>query len=153
MPQLIIRRLGTINVCFLSLRVSLLTGRFSKNNSAMPKPFRGNNTPVSSLVGLAILVGILVGFGLSTIGYGAKFQLLSQSLPAQTTLNDEVVWVDQPPVQTSPSASDELSLEHLTEIVSKTNGFYARDYSLWLGWNNVCHSSGAYLCVLTINDM
>ncbi|CED85562.1 hypothetical protein [Phaffia rhodozyma] len=25
----------------------------------------------------------------------------------------------------------------LQEMVAKTNGYYARDYSLWLGWNNV----------------
>lgn len=109
----------------------------------MLKPFRSNNSSVSSLVGFAILVGVLVGFGLSTIGYGAKFQFLGQLLPAQTTLSDEVVWLDQPvqtPVQSSSNPSDELPLEYLTDMISKTNGFYARDYSLWLGWNNVCHS-------------
>lgn len=115
----------------------------------MPKHFRGNQSSVSSLVGVAILVGVLVGFGLSTIGFGAKFQFLSQSLPAQTTLGDEVVWADHPihyPVQ---DPSSELYMQRLTDMVSKTNGFYARDYSLWLGWNNVRGYLQGYLRSLT----
>ncbi|KAG8216527.1 hypothetical protein J3R82DRAFT_6643 [Butyriboletus roseoflavus] len=105
----------------------------------MLKHFRGNKTSVSSLVGLAILFGVLVGFGLSTVGYGVKFQFLSQSLPGLTTLSEEVVWLNetfQNPTEGSLSA-EELELKHLTHLVAKTNGFYARDYSLWLGWNNM----------------
>lgn len=110
----------------------------------MLKPFRGNNSSVSSLVGVAILVGVLVGFGLSTVGYGVKFQFLSQSLPGLTTLSEEVVWLNKTfqhphPTQSSPTA-EELELKYLSDMVAKTNGFYARDYSLWLGWNNVCGS-------------
>ena len=102
----------------------------------MPRPFRDNSASVSSLVGVAILVGILVGFSLSTIGYGAKFQFLGQSLPA---LSEEVVLY--PGASPHPAQSDgELELKYLTDMVAKTNGFYARDYSLWLGWNNVCGS-------------
>ena len=101
----------------------------------MLRPIRGGNTSVPSLVGVAILVGILVGFGLSTVGYGVKFQFLSQSLPGQTTLGEEVLWYhDSPPY--SPQSLVE-PLEYISDMVSKTNGFYARDYSLWLGWNNV----------------
>jgi hypothetical protein len=33
--------------------------------------------------------------------------------------------------------SDVLSLEQLRDIVATTRGFFARDYSLNLGWNNV----------------
>jgi hypothetical protein len=99
----------------------------------MSRPFRGNDISVPSLVGVAILVGILVGFSLSTIGYGAKFQFLGQSLPA---LSEEVVLY--PEAAPHPAQSDaELGLKYLTDMVAKTNGFYARDYSLWLGWNNV----------------
>ena len=29
------------------------------------------------------------------------------------------------------------SLESLLDMVSQTKGYYARDYSVWLGWNNV----------------
>ena len=102
----------------------------------MTRPFRGDDTS-ASLVGVAILVGILVGFSLSTVGYGAKVQFLGQSLPAQTTLGEEVVWYHEPAPALDPSSDAEHELKYLTDMVAKTNGFYARDYSLWLGWNNV----------------
>lgn len=40
----------------------------------------------------------------------------------------------------SPSlslTSDELALEQIRDIVAPTRGFYSRDYSIHLGWNNV----------------
>jgi hypothetical protein len=33
--------------------------------------------------------------------------------------------------------SDVLSLEQIRDIVATTRGFFSRDYSLYLGWNNV----------------
>jgi hypothetical protein len=36
------------------------------------------------------------------------------------------------------SLSDVLSLEQIRDIVAPTRGFLSRDYSLHLGWNNVC---------------
>jgi len=35
------------------------------------------------------------------------------------------------------SPSDGLSLEQIKGIVAPTRGFFSRDYSLYLGWNNV----------------
>ncbi len=35
------------------------------------------------------------------------------------------------------SLSDVLSLEQIRDIVATTRGFFTRDYSLNLGWNNV----------------
>lgn len=32
---------------------------------------------------------------------------------------------------------NDLTLEDLHEMISETRGFYVRDWSLWLGWNNV----------------
>jgi len=32
---------------------------------------------------------------------------------------------------------DRWSLESLHDMVSRTKGYYTRDYSVWLGWNNV----------------
>ncbi|KAN0086013.1 hypothetical protein V8E55_007147 [Tylopilus felleus] len=96
------------------------------------------NSSTSSLVGVAILVGVLVGFGLSTVGYSAKFQFLSQSLPALNTLSEEVVWYhDATPHSSQSSLTATHELQYLADMVAKTNGFYARDYSLWLGWNNM----------------
>ena len=33
--------------------------------------------------------------------------------------------------------SDQDALRSLHNMITTTNGFYARDWSLWLGWNNV----------------
>lgn len=35
---------------------------------------------------------------------------------------------------------NEWSREAIERMVAKTQGYYARDYSLWLGWNNVRRS-------------
>ena len=37
-----------------------------------------------------------------------------------------------------PLATAEPTLEHIRDIVASTRGFFSRDYSLHLGWNNVC---------------
>ncbi len=37
----------------------------------------------------------------------------------------------------SSLTSDVFSLEQIRDIIAPTRGFYARDYSLNLGWNNV----------------
>jgi len=43
-----------------------------------------------------------------------------------------------PPLSPSPFlASDELTLEQIRDVVAPTRGFYSRDYSIHLGWNNV----------------
>jgi hypothetical protein len=39
--------------------------------------------------------------------------------------------------EASSSPSDVLSLEQIRDIVAPTRGFFSRDYSLNLGWNNV----------------
>ena len=103
----------------------------------MLRHLRRNKT--SSLVGAALLVGVLVGFGLSTIGYSTKLPFLSQSLPVLNTLSEGSVGCHDAALNSSQSSlsTAERELQYLTDMVAKTNGFYARDYSLWLGWNNV----------------
>jgi hypothetical protein len=49
---------------------------------------------------------------------------------------------DIPPEPPSPSlASAELTLEQIRDIVAPTRGYFSRDYSLYLGWNNVSTTS------------
>ena len=51
----------------------------------------------------------------------------------------------EPPMLPSPPVSDVLTLEQIRDIVAPTRGFFSRDYSLALGWNNVsvsCHCIG-----------
>jgi hypothetical protein len=35
-------------------------------------------------------------------------------------------------------ADEEWSLERKIAQIKTTKGYYVRDYSVWLGWNNVC---------------
>ena|ERR1700761_1775203 len=42
-----------------------------------------------------------------------------------------------PPSPPSSAMSDVLTLEQIRDIVAPTRGFFSRDYSLGLGWNNV----------------
>ena len=41
-------------------------------------------------------------------------------------------------VSSSSLFKEHLSMEEITAMVSQTRGFYTRDYSLGLGWNNAC---------------
>jgi len=47
------------------------------------------------------------------------------------------------------SDGDGWSLESLHGMVSRTKGYYARDYSVWLGWNNVRTILPLHVHVLT----
>jgi len=75
-----------------------------------------------------------------------KFVIPSESLlvdPKFATLlpnpTSESTTSDGPP--SSSQASDrELDLGQIRDIVVRTRGFYSRDYSLNLGWNNVSFS-------------
>ena len=57
--------------------------------------------------------------------------LLPTPTPKSTILDDP-----SPPLLSSPE-SDVLSPEQIRDIVAPTRGFFSRDYSLGLGWNNV----------------
>ncbi|KAH7911165.1 hypothetical protein BJ138DRAFT_1007149 [Hygrophoropsis aurantiaca] len=96
----------------------------------------------ASLITLAIVIGVFVGFSLSTFGYlpdGVACALPFAGQDALTPANSS----PSPSPTPSPS-STQLTVDPVTEyleeiqnIVSRTKGFYARDYSLWLGWNNM----------------
>jgi hypothetical protein len=45
-------------------------------------------------------------------------------------------------------SSEGMDLERLRKMVSKTNGYYGRDYSLGLGWNNVSCRMCCRLCLV-----
>lgn len=42
------------------------------------------------------------------------------------------------PVHQQPADPERLSVEELVQLVSTTEGYFTRDWSLGLGWNNVC---------------
>jgi hypothetical protein len=86
---------------------------------------------ISALVGALIVFSILAGLALKMLRI-ASYPVLF----AHTTLDDS-----QSPfnITSEQGGSPEVDpeLDALRHIVSQTKGFYARDYSLWLGWNNV----------------
>jgi hypothetical protein len=61
---------------------------------------------------------------------------------ASTSLSSSAFPSPSPSVATPwfsppPSTPDQLTLEQIRDIVTHTRGFYSRDYSVHLGWNNV----------------
>lgn len=100
----------------------------------MPSSSR-THTSLTSLVAAAIFIGILAGFGLTTVGFGSSVHLPTQPLPDLVSLDEDVVPLNEPPQ--SPLTAADLEMKFVTEMVARTDGFYARDYSLWLGWNNM----------------
>ena len=61
---------------------------------------------------------------------------LTNSLPNPTP--GSIIPDDPPsPSPSSSPVSDVLTLEQIRDIVAPTRGFFSRDYSLGLGWNNV----------------
>ncbi|KAH7921544.1 hypothetical protein BV22DRAFT_1019154 [Leucogyrophana mollusca] len=113
--------------------------------------FTANRTGTSfaTFIAVAILVGAFTGFGLSTFGYIPRAVSCALPLagheswnidtPPQRPSDTSTTDVPQPPPDESsqPIDADRIYLEGIQEIVSRTKGFYARDYSLWLGWNNM----------------
>ena len=57
---------------------------------------------------------------------------LSSSASPSPTPSPATPWFPPPSL-----TADELTLEQIRDIVTPTRGFYSRDYSVHLGWNNV----------------
>ena len=99
-----------------------------------------------TLLAIALLTGLLGGYLLASPPRKAE----SCTFPFDTlpTPQDRVYpetfpsqHTPQPPQSAEGSllVSDDLDLEALRSIVAGTRGYYARDYSMGLGWNNVSH--------------
>lgn len=84
-----------------------------------------------------VFIGALIMF--SVLASLARKMLRTTSHPVpfvHTTLNDSQSLSNITSEQ-GGSLEVDPELDALRHIVSQTKGFYARDYSLWLGWNNV----------------
>lgn len=96
-----------------------------------------HGVPTFLSVGLAALAGTLLGFSLlsfiSRPDYG-HYQP-SQALPDDIASLPNTSPYIQPPLR--PSDLEHLSVEALEDIVAQTKGYWVRDWSLHLGWNNV----------------
>ncbi|KAG1831076.1 hypothetical protein EV424DRAFT_1373861 [Suillus variegatus] len=84
-----------------------------------------------------VFIGALIMF--SVLASLARKMLRTTSHPVpfvHTTLNDSQSLSNITSEQ-GGSLEVDPELDALRHIVSQTKGFYARDYSLWLGWNNM----------------
>lgn len=64
-------------------------------------------------------------------------------LPPPPPVVEEPLLPPPPPIPPPPPPrkhdDDHLELEELRDLVAQTKGYFVRDYSLGLGWNNVSH--------------
>jgi hypothetical protein len=89
---------------------------------------------------LALLAGFVIGFSFSSFNRLPEYGLL---LPPDTSSNktstEGALAIDKLPVSTPNNNTESVSLEALRDMIAHTKGYWARDYSLHLGWNNVSY--------------
>jgi len=89
----------------------------------------------SILVGLIFYMAVLSPYGpllLSSPESYGPFQLDANSTQQSSNKSTPTNHASSP-----LNLDDDLSLEQIRDIVAPTRGFFARDYGLHLGWNNV----------------
>ncbi|KAG6331977.1 hypothetical protein ID866_7110 [Astraeus odoratus] len=95
------------------------------------------NGPSFAILAIALVMGVLGGFVLSSSGRRPDFcQLPLDPVSGHSNTPQPHVPLSSSPITPSVD-SDELDLEALRAIVTRTRGYYARDYSMTLGWNNM----------------
>lgn len=101
-----------------------------------------NGSPTFLSLALAAILGMLLGYNVLSRGptdYYNPFSGpngVSNSPPIVPDLLKPLPYIP-PPTPTHKKDDGELSVEQLREIVAPTKGYYVRDWSLHLGWNNV----------------
>ena len=60
-----------------------------------------------------------------------------ENTPPPTTLPTPTTVETSPPLPSPNPTSDVLTVEQIRDVMAPTRGFFTRDYSLGLGWNNV----------------
>ncbi|KAF7984551.1 hypothetical protein HWV62_13747 [Athelia sp. TMB] len=100
-----------------------------------------NGSPTFLSLILAALLGALVGYNLLSRGPPDYYNPFSGSTELSDNPLDTGVlspWPYIPPPRpASDQDKDHLTLEELREIAAQTKGFWVRDWSLHLGWNNM----------------
>jgi hypothetical protein len=91
----------------------------------------------NSVPGIGIFISsfTLVGFILYTTFFSPQGLLLPNT--SNWSIPTMHVSSESSPASAPSSPSGVLSLEQIRDIVTPTRGFFSRDYSLYLGWNNV----------------
>jgi hypothetical protein len=115
------------------------------------------NGPASfTLLAIALLTGLLGGYLLASPPPKAEFCTLPFDSPDHVYPGTSPSQHTPQPLQSAEGsllASDDLGLEALRSIVAGTRGYYARDYSMHLGWNNVSHYPSQCVRVLALTRL
>jgi len=139
--------------------VNLSPGNHTRSRSGSPlpplpvstRPHAPKYTSRRSLftfIATAVTTGILFHFIFISLGGSESVPVLKEWIPQRPTEQVKVVYKPCPIEVTGESLPtsgedttqnqvEDANLEVLREMVSKTKGYYGRDYSLGLGWNNV----------------
>lgn len=101
-----------------------------------------NGSPTFLSLILAAFLGTLVGYNLLSRGPPDYYRPFSGSSELSNAPSPDLGLLSPLPYIPPPSPStdqdnDQLTIEELREIVAQTKGFWVRDWSLHLGWNNV----------------
>jgi hypothetical protein len=107
--------------------------RLLHNNSRKPRwnILKLGRNGIFACTFIALLAGISICLIISPLGHRPEHLRLLPS-PEATIDGASSIF-------SSPHDTEDLSLEELGNLVSRSNGYWARDYSLSLGWNNVGH--------------
>ncbi|KAH0830351.1 hypothetical protein J3R83DRAFT_1745 [Lanmaoa asiatica] len=114
------------------------------------------NGPISfALLAIALLTGLLGGYMLASPAHKAElctFPFDTPSTPSnysypKASPHQDTARPDQP-AEGSLLVNDDFDLKALHSMVTGTRGYYARDYSMGLGWNNVSHFASHRLFAL-----
>lgn len=110
---------------------------FHHRRRRFPHNIRSTPWWYMSFLGVAALTAIM----LQTLAWGSPDPYTSDSLgPGAENCTHRVPLVVSSPASNTTrekAVEDNWSLDELREMVSRTKGYYARDYSLNLGWNNM----------------
>ena len=106
--------------------------------------FTRNGPHSFALVAIALVTGMLGGYILTNPAHKTELCAFPFDTPntpvdhvySETTSSPNTTHSHRP-TDGSLLVSDDLDLEALHSMVIGTRGFYARDYSMSLGWNNV----------------
>lgn len=107
---------------------------------------RGNTLIILLVFAVVIVVGATRTFDLQVAFASKRPDAVSPELPPEGSTSSAVEHsLDASPPPHTPTyvpATDyfkeHLSTEEIKEMVSQARGFYTREYSLGLGWNNAC---------------
>jgi hypothetical protein len=117
---------GIFFSAFVFVSLIFYTTIISPRSSILPRPSEWHDLPKDHLKSLELVDS----------SQNFTFPLPSPSMSTSTIL-DQASPSQPTPTSSSRPESDVLTIEQIRDIVARTRGFFTRDYSLGLGWNNV----------------